>query len=175
VPAFADDWTKAERGAIARFARRATVVTNSSPSSTGPTLVPDAREPRLVAGGMHAAQHSSLVVMEDPALPLLGWAMQLQALDLVSGVPTRDSRTTEQRRLLGRLVEQGYNGWQLEPGKSSARGTMARLAESGLSWAVFYGSVLAIDPHRANQRDLLRLAPPAWKRQAQTHGRTRSS
>lgn len=168
VQAYADDW-KAGHGVISGFARKATIVTNRSGSASGPTLVPDAREPRLVAGGMQCAIGASLVVVENPYFPLEGWAMQLGAIDLTSGEPSQDTRTTEQVEEIAMMVDQGYNGWRSLPGNRSAEQHMPRLAESGMSWWVFFGSVLAMNPHRADLKELTRRSPARWRTEMREH------
>lgn len=170
VPAYADDW-KRGHGPVSDFARRAAIVTNRSGAGSGPTLVPVAYDPRLVAGGMHCAQGSSLIVVENPFLPLAGWAMQLGAVDLSTGTVTRDVRTFQQVEQLAQMVDQGYNGWRSEPGLGSARHHMPRLAEMGMSWWVFFGSVLGMNPHRADLAELTRLAPREWRTQMEEHRR----
>ena len=148
--------------AMRAFARASTIVTNrGAATGHGPTFVPWAYA-RELAGGMRCASGSSLVATEHPQLPLEGWAMALGAVNLRTGEVTEDTRTPEQQELIEQVVSTAYNGWTSAPGDSAARRVLPELAESGLSWATFFGSVLAIEPHRADPKELMKVSPAAW-------------
>ena len=165
VPTNADHW-KREAGALGAFAKASTVVTNRGKShGWGVTLVPwgYARE---VGDGMACARGSSLVVTEHPALLLEGWAMALGAIDLRTGEVTADTRTDEQRADLDHLVDSLYNGWRGVIGVRAAQRVLPKLAESGMTWAVFVGSILALDPSRVEVKEMKRYAPQVWQDEA---------
>lgn len=148
------------------FAKASTIVTNRSRGSArGVTLVPwgYARE---IANGMQCAGGSSLVVTEHPGLLLEGWAMALGAVDLRTGEVTADTRTSEQLDLLDHLVDSLYNGWRGIIGESAARRILPELAESGMTWAVFLGSLLAVAPRRVEDDDMKRFVPQVWRDEA---------
>ena len=168
VEAYASGW-KRDRGILSTFARTSTIVTNRSGSASGPTLVPDATLPRLIAGGMECAYGSSLVLVENPCLPLEGWAMGLGAIDLRSGKVTPDTRTNAQRAELTAMVPTGYNGWRSAPGRRSAVYHMARLVDLDMPWWTFFSSVLAMDPTHADLDQLKKLAPPKWRADMAEH------
>lgn len=155
-----------EDGPLGSFARSATVVSNRGGARAwGPTLVPHGYA-REIGDAMVLAEGSSLIVTEHPAMPLEGWAMALGALDLRSGEVTADTRTPEQRELIETAVDMAYNGWRSKPGSDVAPGILRDLAETGLTWAVFLGSVLAREPRRAEKDELLKVAPETWVTEA---------
>lgn len=57
------------------------------------------------------ARNSALAVVESHTAPLIGWAMEVQAVDLTTGAVTADSRSPEQRQELERIHGYGNNGW----------------------------------------------------------------
>jgi hypothetical protein len=163
VPGHASHYTSGGNEAVRRFADAATIVTDrGSARGLGPTYVPWAYAPQI-ADAMILATGSSLVVTEHPAMPLLGWAMQLRAVDLSTGVVTVDTRSDQQRALIGQAVDLAHNGWRSSPGDRVAGSLLPELAGSGLTWAVFLGSALALDPRRVQVDDMLRVAPAVWK------------
>ena len=163
VPCHSAQHTSGANEAVRRFAAVATVVTDERGTwGMGPTYVPWGQA-RQIGDGMATAKGSSLVVTEHPAMPLVGWAMQMRALDISTGAVTEDTRSPEQLKLIGQAVELACQGWRYIPGDRVARCVMPELAESGLSWAVFVGSVLALDPGRAQVREILHVAPELWR------------
>jgi hypothetical protein len=106
-------------------------------------------------------------------MPLGGWAMAVGATDLSTGQVTPDTRTPEQVDMLEAFVDQLYNGWShSQVGKPAARYYLPRyylprLADSGLTYSEFVGSVIALDPaHLDSNTDIeamRKLLPPAWE------------
>lgn len=78
------------------------------------------------------ARGASLAVVESVATPLRGWAMEVQALNLLTGEVTPDTRTKEQRELLGRIHWYGNNGWTTGFGRDQASRVLAELQRQGL-------------------------------------------
>lgn len=140
-------------------ARAGTVVTQSSGHADGPTLVPWANA-RSAADGMVGARGSSILLHEGPSLPLRGWAMQLGALNLRTLCPEPDTRSPEQVRSIENLATLLYGG-RTTPGRKAAAALPA-LVESGLSWAVVVGSLLAIAPRRFDLESLEQVLRPVW-------------
>jgi len=108
---------------LVRFAKRYNSVTprgRGASGAPGPTLayVPDypsfERAARLARG-------SSLCVVEWPSDPMLGWAVQMEALDLTTGQVTPDHRSPELIELLDHLHSYGNNGWAGGFGRDRAR------------------------------------------------------
>lgn len=137
------------------------VVTHSSGHADGPTLVPWANA-RSAADGMLGARKSSILLHEGPSLPLIGWAMHLGALNLRTLCPEPDTRSPEQVQLIEAAVDQLYGGRTSASGKRAAK-LLPELAESGLSWALVVGSLLAIEPQRLDLEALEKAMPPAWR------------
>jgi hypothetical protein len=161
VPSHADVY---RRGQFRALAGRSEVITNRGRqlSRGGAILVP-CGYPREIAGGMDCADGTGIVVTEHLAWPLEGWAMALGALNLRTLKATADQRTDEQREDLEDLVGMLYNGWSSAPGRRAASQLMPKLAESGMSWTVFFGSVLAADPSRFDEQSMKKYAPKAWR------------
>jgi hypothetical protein len=149
-------------GPLAALARRGDVSTYKSPVGPGATFVHNA-DIRLLATAMSTARGFSLVAPETKTLPLHGWAMATSAVDEV----TKDERSTEQIEMLEGLVDQLYNGWShREVGRRASAYYMPRLADSGMSYAVFVGSLIALDPRHldstADIEAMNKALPPAW-------------
>jgi hypothetical protein len=70
---------------------------------SGPVLayVPDYEMMDLAT---EVASDASLAVVETIEYPLMGWAMEVRAIDLVTGEDTPDTRTDSQRRELDRVL-----------------------------------------------------------------------
>ncbi|MGC4959694.1 hypothetical protein ACLQ2P_41410 [Actinomadura citrea] len=103
--------------AIVSFARRYTATTPGGERgeggvrggrrrAPGPVLafLPDYRAMELA---LLYARGSSLAVVEFPADPLTGWAIETGALNLLTGQPTPDHRTERQREALDRIHTYG--------------------------------------------------------------------
>ena len=84
-------------------------------------------------------------------------------LNLRTLKPTPDTRTDDQRRQLAHLLDTVYNGWTREPAKWTAGPAMASLADSGMTWATFVGSVLATHPHSCDIQKMAKVAPEVWR------------
>lgn len=156
-------------GPIARLARAGKVATYRSPVASGPTFAPDV-DVRLLATAMHTASGHNLVATENPTFPLRGWAMATGALNLETGKITEDLRTAEQNDVLESFVDQLYNGWaHKHVGRRASAYYLPKLAESGMTYNVFVGSLLALDPgHLDSNRDIeemYRALPAAWTEQ----------
>lgn len=117
---------------------------------------------------MRAAQGHILAATELPTFPLSRWALAMGALDLSTGLTTKDTRTPDQREMLDSFVDQLYNGWShKQVGRRAAAYYLPRLAESGLSYPQFVGSVIALDPGHLDSNDdieaMERVLPPEWE------------
>lgn len=162
VPSHAHQY-KDGQGTIAQFAREAHIITNrgGARGARGATLVPNGYA-QEIAGGMDCAHGSSVAVTEHPAFPLRGWAMTLGALDLRTKRPTIDERTPEQLELFESMVDRLYGGWSHPSGKSAARYYLPRLAEAGMTHAIFSGALLAVAPERCDRELINKNSPPTW-------------
>lgn len=161
----ADDYRDGD-GPIAKVARMGTVATLRSPVGRGAIIVPNAGI-RLLATGARSADGNSVVATESPAFPLRGWAMATEALNLETGERTEDSRTASQIQMLEAFVGQLYNGWaHKQVGRRASAHYLPKLVESGMTYDVFVGSVLAIDPGHLDTNsdidEMYKALPPAW-------------
>ena len=163
VPSDAGHYTN-DHHPLSAFAKKATIVTNRGHSGVvrGATLVPHGYA-KEIAGAMACADGSSILVTEHPMFPLHGWAMALGALNLRTMRKTPDTRTPEQRDLLQSLLSQLYGGWSHVSGKRAASHYLPVLADAGMTWATFVGSVLAANPSHCNTDAIAEHAPPQWR------------
>ncbi|MCZ2850200.1 hypothetical protein [Modestobacter sp. VKM Ac-2978] len=114
---------------------------------------------------------------ETKTLPLHGWAMATGAVDLTTNEVTEDERSTEQIEMLEGLVNQLYNGWShKQVGRRASAYYMPRLADSGMSYAVFVGSLIALAPRRLDSNsdieEMRKALPPAWASERETLSRS---
>ncbi|KGH46488.1 hypothetical protein IN07_12015 [Modestobacter caceresii] len=121
---------------------------------------------------MKTANGFSLAATENPTFPLDGWAMAVGAVDLATNAVTSDERSAEQIEMLERLVQKLYNGWShKEVGRRASAYYMPRLADAGMTYSVFVGSLIAIAPRYLDSNsdiDAMEKALPAsWKLQRQ--------
>lgn len=156
-------------GPIARVARLGEVATFRSPVPAGPTIAPDPNI-RLLATAVQTAGGHSVVATESPTFPLLGWAMASGALNLEAGEPTEDTRTAPQIEMVEAFADQLYNGWaHKQVGRRASAYYLPKLAETGMPYDVFVGSLLALDPgHLDSKRDIDEMhkaLPPVWSGQ----------
>jgi hypothetical protein len=163
-------------GPLAALARRGEVSTYKSPAGPGATFVHNA-DIRLLATAMSTAAGFSLVATATKTLPLHGWAMATSAVNFATNEVTTDERSTDQIEMLEGLVDQLYNGWShREVGRRATAYYMPRLANSGMSYAVFVGSLIALDPrHLDSNSDIEAMAkalPPAWVSERQAPSRS---
>jgi hypothetical protein len=101
------------------------------------------------------ARRSSLCVIEGSADLLLGWAMEVQALDLTTGETTPDTRSAEIRESLAHLVVSGNNGWADSYGKRMAQQILGDIRDRGeLDRALIVGHAVA---HHASEHAVRRL------------------
>ncbi|MGC5010126.1 hypothetical protein ACLQ2R_05120 [Streptosporangium sp. DT93] len=113
----------------------------------GPVLVyaPDFETLDLAVG---YARGSCLAVIETRATPLIGWAMEARAVNLLTGEVTADTRTDSQRETLERVRVNGNNGWTRGFGQNQTmrilQGTYGR---DGLTKDIILGTMLAKGRH----------------------------
>ncbi|WP_214107267.1 hypothetical protein [Acrocarpospora catenulata] len=109
----------------------------------GPVLVyvPDFGTLTLAA---NYARGSSLAVVETASTPLIGWAMETKAVNLLTGQATPETRTNSQREVLERVHFHGNNGWTRGFGRDQTtrilRGAYGR---EGLTRDVVLGAMAA--------------------------------
>lgn len=104
-------------------------------------FVPDYETMELA---MRYANGSSLAVIETRTSPLIGWAMEMKALDLVTSEVTPDTRSEYERDELERLHFYGNNGWSSGFGKDQGTRILRDLIrESDTTPAVILGYMLA--------------------------------
>jgi hypothetical protein len=151
----------AQRGIRGEFARAASLVTLRSGSAHGATFAADV-DAQLLACAMHAAVGHPIAVTET-ILPLGGWAMEVHALDLRTGEVTEDTRTWDQRATLARMVDVLYQGWSGELAKQMIPGYLKELADSGMTWSVWAGSMVAMCPKHADLEEAGPYLPAAWR------------
>jgi hypothetical protein len=103
-------------------------------------------------------------VIEASSYPLIGWAMETKALNLVTGEPTADTRTDYQRKELDRIRFYGNNNWTKGFGADQTLLTLRDLLhDDPLPADVIVGSILARGQHggrvetprRADEADCL--------------------
>jgi hypothetical protein len=157
----AADWIEAQSGqpllitprheqdafpAITRFANTHSATTLRSGRSfrhSGPVLayVPDYEMMDLAT---EVASDASLAVVETIEYPMVGWAMEVRAIDLVTGEVTPDTRTDSQRRELDRVFFYGNNGWAPAFDRERATGVLLPLlGEPGMSKGIVVGHMIA--------------------------------
>jgi hypothetical protein len=73
---------------------------------------------------------AAICVWEHPSDPVLGWAGQVHAANLVTGQPTEPAPDLAEH--LDRLLVAGNNGYSDHPGKRDARRILAELRDEGL-------------------------------------------
>ena len=132
VTATQHQWDAGTRS-ITWFAQKFAATTPRSKqlsSFHGPVLafVPDYETMNLAA---HYAKGSSLAVVESDPHPLVGWAMEVKALNLLTGEVTPDPRTEDQRNELDRIHFYGNNGWASGFGRDQATRVLRDLLKSG--------------------------------------------
>ena len=172
--ALAADWIEAQSGqpllitpirhqqdtfpAITGFATAHSATTLRSGRSfrhSGPVLayMPDYEMMDLAT---EVASDASLAVVETIEYPMMGWAMEARAIDLVTGEVTPDTRTDSQRRELDRVYFYGNNGWAPAFDRERATGVLLPLlGEPGMSKGIVVGHMIA---KGANGKGVARLA-----------------
>lgn len=153
-------------GPLAELSRLGDVATYRSPVGPGAIFAPDP-DIRLLATAMKAADGRSVVATESPLFPLHGWAMAVGALNLATNEVTSDERTPEQVTLLTRLMDSLYNGWShREVGRRATAYYMPKLVDTGMTYEIFVGSLLAIDPRHLDSNSdieaMKKALPPTW-------------
>jgi hypothetical protein len=147
-------------GPVGKVGRAGSVITNRSGSGSGPTMAFNPTD-KCMAGALACARGYSIVAVEHPSLPLHGWAAAVGAVDLRTGNVVEDTLFEQQRDRIGFIVSQAYNGWQAA--RRIVSGSMAELADAGVSWWDFIGSIFAIEPHRVEVEALRQFAPKPWQ------------
>lgn len=133
-------------GPLGRLARAGKVATYRSPVGSGATYVHHASI-RLLATAMRTANGHSIAATELPTFPIAGWAMAVGAIDLSSGDVTEDVRSSQEMEMLESFASQLYNGWShKQVGRRASAHYLPLLAKSGMSYSVFVGSLIALDP-----------------------------
>lgn len=150
-----------------RFVRCACTVTDEPPAGLGSTFAPDVSA-QMLARAMRTADHHALAVTET-AFPVEGWAMEVHAVDIRTGETTVDTRTDEQRQLLARLVRVLRNGWVGQLAGRMVRTYLEQLEASGMTWAVWAGSMIALSPENADLDRAEPYLPPSWRDEIAGH------
>jgi hypothetical protein len=74
----------------------------------------------------------------------MGWAMEVRAIDLVTGEDTPDTRTDSQRRELDQVFFYGNNGWAPAFDRERATSVLqSLLGEPGMSKDIVVGHMIA--------------------------------
>lgn len=128
----------------------------------GPVLayVPDYDMMQLAAT---YARNSSLAVVESATHPLVGWAMEVGALNLFTGETTRNAWTESQRADLERIHFYGNNGWTRGFGQDQATQILRDLREEGsLTPEFILGSMVAKGHHGEAIEQLSEIINRVW-------------
>lgn len=161
VNAYANDY---DRGPLGSFAERHSITTQRSyhhprAPHSGVVLVYAPLLPLMeLAIG---AVRSALCAVEWPNVPLIGWAMETSATDLLTGEVTADTRTEDQLNLLDHLKFIGNNGWHDNYAKRDAPKILAKLLNTGIDPAIIWGAMLARGASATSIEQLQRLANKA--------------
>jgi hypothetical protein len=126
-------WTSGA-DSIRWFAQRYAATTPRSKrpgGGIGPVVVyvPDYDTVHLAAG---YARGSSLAVIESVSHPLIGWAMETKALNLITMQPTADTRSAEQLKALESIHFNGNNGWSRGFGQDQAKRVLSDMQAKGI-------------------------------------------
>lgn len=131
---------------IADFGRSYKATTSQSDRAhnhRGPVLayVPGYREMELAT---RYARGSSLAVIESVSCPLIGWAMEVGAVNLHTGEVIEDIRTAQQREDLDRIHFYGDNGWAPRHDRTQVAGILRDLIpQPGMTADVILGYMVA--------------------------------
>ncbi|MEU0521964.1 hypothetical protein [Streptosporangium sp. NPDC006007] len=112
-------------------------------SGPGPVLayVPDFGLLHLAA---RYARGSALAVVETTSTPLIGWAMETGAINLLTGQATPDTLRDSQRELLERVHRNGNNGWTRGFGRDQTlRALRGAYGQDGLTKDIILGTMAA--------------------------------
>jgi hypothetical protein len=155
----ATHWRR-DPGPVGLVGRAGSVVTNRSGSGSGPTLAYNPTD-RCMASALACARGYSIVAVEHPSLPLHGWAAAVGAIDLRTGDVVADPLNQQQRDRIDSIVRQAYNGWKAA--RRFVSEPMAELADAGVTWWDFVGTVFAVEARRVDFSELRALAPAPWR------------
>jgi hypothetical protein len=131
---------------ITRFARTYEATTSRSHGARfrqRPVLVyvPDYGDMYLAAS---YARDSALAVVESRIAPLIGWAMEVQVVDLTTGAVTVDIRSPEQCQELERIHGYGNNGWTRGFGADRSASILSGLLrQNGIDADIVLGYMVA--------------------------------
>jgi hypothetical protein len=133
-------------GSLGAFAKRHSITTQRSSYHTNSprssVVIVDRPDEVLMETAVEMGR-GALCAIESPAFPLLGWAMESRAEDLLTGELTPETRTEEQRKLLDFLKIAGNNGWHDSYAEMRVPSLLNRLQASGLGLDVICGVMLA--------------------------------
>ncbi len=150
--------------ALADFAARhaATTPRGARAGSRGsPVLVYVPDEVTFLLAARYA-RHSALCVVESSQTPLIGWAMETGAINLLTGEPTMDNRPEELQEAMETLLSYGNNGWTRGFGADAARRILTDLRSKGLlDRDTILGYVLAHDVSSESVKRLEKLIEQA--------------
>jgi hypothetical protein len=153
-----------DTGPLGSFAKRHRVTTQRSSYGTNSPLsgvvLVDMPDERLMQTAIGMGQ-SALCAIERPNFSLLGWAMETGAENLLTGQVTPDTRTEEQKELLGFLKTAGNNGWHDDHAKIVVPPLLKQLQDSGLGLDVICGVMLARGASASSIQKLRHLAKKA--------------
>lgn len=103
--------------------------------------VPDYGDMYLAAS---YARDSVLAVVESRTAPLIGWAMEVHAVDLATGAVTADTRSPHQRSELERIDGYGNNGWTRGFGADRSASILdGLLRQDGIDADIILGHMVA--------------------------------
>lgn len=144
--------------AITTFATTHSATTLRSGRSfrhSGPVLayMPDYE---MMALATEVASDASLAVVETIEYPMIGWAFEVGAIDLVTGETTPDTRTESQRHELERVYFYGNNEWEPQLDRERAKSVLQPLLkEPGMTKDIVLGYMVA---KRISSKGIARLA-----------------
>lgn len=116
---------------ISRFGQKyPTATRRSRPNGRGPVLV-YAPDYELMDIAVSYAKGSAIAVVESRMWPLIGWAIETKALNLMTGEAVPESRSDSERESLEMLHFVGNNGWHSDPGKERATQIIGDMIRQG--------------------------------------------
>ncbi|MEV6986508.1 hypothetical protein AB0M95_35340 [Sphaerisporangium sp. NPDC051017] len=111
----------------------------------GPVLVyvPDFDTLHMAAS---YARSYCLAVVETASTPLIGWAMETEAINLLTGEVTPDIRSDSQREVIERVHFYGNNGWTRGFGRDQTKRILRETyGRDGLTRDIVLGAMAAKD------------------------------
>lgn len=149
------------QGPLSEKLPAASVVTRRADQpGRGPVVVclwPRARDIQLAYRRL--TPDGTIVIAEDPRLPLAGWARRVGSLDLNTG-QVAPALTEPMIGLLDDLAFEGNNGWGDDPGKRGARRILRDLADlPDYNWRLVRAAMIAYGCEDDHLQRLAKLAP----------------